>query len=209
MEVILLEKVARLGSIGEVVNVRPGFARNYLIPQEKALRATQANKAVFEARADALAAKDAERKAEAEKLVKSIEGVTVTVIRQASEGGQLYGSVAVRDIADALEAEGHTIDRSLINLNQAIKALGLYEVSIRPHADVETTIRVHVARNADSPIPEELLVGEVKEEEALVSEATVEEAIEVAAAAEASDAETPAEVAAEVSEEAEAEEKTA
>ena len=206
MEVILLERVSRLGAIGDVVDVKAGFARNYLIPQEKALRATKANKVVFEARKDALAAKDAERKAEAEALVNKLEGLTVTVVRQASEGGQLYGSVAVRDIADALEAEGHTIDARLIDLHQAIKALGLYEVSIRPHAEVETLVRVHVARNADSPIPEELLEGEAKEEESLVSEETVEEAVEVAAAAEESDAETPAEVAAEVAEE---EEKTA
>lgn len=204
MEVILLERVARLGAIGDVVSVKPGFARNYLIPQEKALRATKANKQVFEGRRDALAAKDAERKTEAEKLVATLSDVTVTVVRQASEGGQLYGSVAVRDIADALEAEGHTIDRSIINLNEAIKSLGLYQVGIRPHAEVETEIRVHVARNADSPIPEEVLEEAAPEEAAaLKAEA---EAVEAAAEQEASD-----EVAEEVEAvaEEEAEEKTA
>lgn len=205
MEVILLERVARLGAIGDVVSVKPGFARNYLIPQEKALRATKANKEVFEARKDALAAKDAERKAAAEALVKSMEGLTVTVVRQASEGGQLYGSVAVRDIADAMEAEGHKVDRSIINLNEAIKSLGLYNVSLRPHAEVEAEIRVHVARNADSPIPEEVLEEAAPEEAAaLKAEAEAAEAAETAAAegAEVVAEEAPAE-------EVEAEEKTA
>lgn len=207
MEVILLEQVARLGAIGDVVNVKPGFARNYLIPQEKALRATKANKAVFEGRRDALAAKDAERKAEAEALVKKLADVTVKVVRQASEGGQLYGSVAVRDIGDALEAEGYTLDNRFINLNQAIKMLGLFEVLIRPHPEVETSIRVHVARNADSPVPEELVEGEAREEATLVSEDTIDEAIEVAAIVEEEGIDSPAEAAELVNEEAPVEEE--
>jgi large subunit ribosomal protein L9 len=157
MEVILMERIARLGGVGDVVSVKNGFARNYLIPSEKALRASKANKELFEARREALVAQNDERKAEAEKLAASMGEVIVTVVRQASDDGKLYGSVAVRDVADALEAEGHTVDRRLIDLNQAIKNLGLYEVTVNLHPEVPVVIKVHVARNADSPIPQELL----------------------------------------------------
>ena len=160
MEVILLERIARLGAIGDVVNVKNGFARNYLIPQSKALRANEANKKVFEAQRAALEAQNQERRAEAEKQAAALQEAVVTVIRQASDDGKLYGSVAVRDVSDALEAEGHQIDRRLIDLNQAIKSLGLYDVTVNLHPEVPVTIKVHVARNADSPIPQELLEEE-------------------------------------------------
>ena len=157
MEVILMERIARLGGVGDVVNVKNGFARNYLIPSEKALRASKANKELFESRRAVLVAQNDERKAEAEKMAASMGEVIVTVVRQASDDGKLYGSVAVRDVSDALEAEGHTVDRRLIDLNQAIKNLGLYEVTVSLHPEVPVVVKVHVARNADSPIPQELL----------------------------------------------------
>lgn len=160
MDVILLERIARLGGVGDVVKVRNGFARNYLIPTEKALRANKENKALFESRRDTLMAQNNERKAEAEARAAAMGDVTVMVIRQASEDGKLYGSVAVRDVSDALEAEGHKIDRRLIDLNQAIKTLGLYNVTVSLHPEVPIVIKVHVARNADSPIPQELLEEE-------------------------------------------------
>lgn len=157
MEVILLERIARLGGIGDVVKVRNGFARNYLIPKEKALRASDENKALFESRREVLEAQNNERKAAAEKQAATMQDVLVTVVRQASDDGKLYGSVAVRDVSDALEAEGHHVDRRLIDLNQAIKSLGLYEVTVNLHPEVPVVIKVHVARNADSPIPQELM----------------------------------------------------
>lgn len=185
MEVILLERIARLGGIGDVVKVKNGFARNYLIPQEKALRASKENKDVFESRRDALEAQNNERKAEAQKQADKMQDLVVTVIRQASDDGKLYGSVAVRDVSDALEAEGHQVDRRLIDLNNTIKTLGLYEVSVNLHPEVPVVIKVHVARNADSPIPQELLE---EEEAAPAVEAAAEEGDE-----EATDAETVSE----------------
>lgn len=160
MEVILLENISRLGAVGDVVSVKNGFARNYLIPQQKALRASAENKAVFESRRDALEAQNQERRQAAEARAKDMDGLIVTVVRQASDDGKLYGSVAVRDVADALETEGFSVDRRLIDLHQAIKSLGLYEVTVNLHPDVPVVIRVHVARNADSPIPQELLEDE-------------------------------------------------
>lgn len=164
MDIILLENISRLGVIGDVVAVKNGFARNYLIPEGKALRANKANKEVFEAKRAQLEAQNTERKADAEKHAKTLEGVLVTVVRQASDDGKLYGSVAVRDVSDALAAEGHTVDRRLIDLNATIKNLGLYDVSITLHPDVIVTIKVHVARNADSPIPQELTEEEAIED---------------------------------------------
>lgn len=156
MDVILLERISRLGGIGDVVKVRNGFARNYLIPQKKALRASKENREVFEAQREALEAQNAEAKAQAQTQAETLEGAIVTVVRQASDDGKLYGSVAVRDVADALEAEGHKVDRRLIDLNTAIKNLGLYDVTVNLHPEVPVTIKVHVARNADSPLPKEL-----------------------------------------------------
>ncbi len=157
MEVILLERISRLGAIGDVVNVRNGFARNYLIPQSKALRANKANREVFEAQRDQLEKTNIERRDAAQIEAKKLEGVVVTVVRQASDDGKLYGSVSVRDVSDALEADGHTVDRRLIDLNATIKSLGLYNVTVSLHPEVPVTIQVHVARNADSPLPSEML----------------------------------------------------
>ena len=157
MEVILLEKINRLGSVGDTVKVRDGFARNFLLPQKKALRATEANKQVFEGKRAALEEQNAKARAAAEVQAKTMPNITVTVVRQASEDGKLYGSVTVRDVAEALADAGHKIERRLIDLNSGIKTLGVYEAVINLHAEVQVPVRVHVARNADSPLPTELL----------------------------------------------------
>ncbi|MCI5048718.1 MAG: 50S ribosomal protein L9 [Rickettsiales bacterium] len=197
MEIILLERIARLGAVGDVVSVKNGFARNYLIPEGKALLASKENKADFEAQRAQFEKQNAERRSEAEAEAKKLEGQMVTVIRQASDDGKLYGSVAVRDVADALTEAGHEIDRRLIDLNAAIKSLGLYDVTVNLHPEVPVTIKVHVARNADSPIPQELLEEEAVEEAPAVEAADAEAPEEVEAAAD----EAPAEVAEEAAEE--------
>lgn len=173
MEVILLEHVSRLGAIGDVVNVRPGFARNFLIPKEKALRATKDNLAKITAEKAVLEQKNTERKAEAEKEAKNLEGAVATVVRQAAEDGKLYGSVAVRDIAAALQENGKHVDARMIDLSAPIKALGVYTVKASLHPQVVVDIKVHVARNADSPLPEE--IAEEVEEKPVVMEATSED----------------------------------
>lgn len=183
MELILLERIARLGAIGDVVKVKNGFGRNYLIPTGKALRANKKNKEVVEAQKEQLEAQNQVRKAEAQKQAATLDGIVVTVIRQASDDGKLYGSVAVRDVSDALEAAGHKVDRRYIDLNATIKSLGLYEVTISLHAEVPVKIKVHVARNADSPLPQDMQEAEAaaKAQEAMWAE---QAAAKAAAAAE-------------------------
>jgi large subunit ribosomal protein L9 len=149
MEVILLERVAKLGQMGEVVRVKDGFARNFLLPRGKALRATKENRARFETMKVELEAKNLELKGEAEKVAKKLDGQTFTVIRQASEGGQLYGSVSPRDIATLASDKGFALDRNQIALNTPIKAIGLHKVPISLHPEVEVSISITVARNAD------------------------------------------------------------
>ncbi len=148
--VILLERIERLGELGAEVRVRPGYARNYLLPQGKALRATQQNRAYFEAQRKTIEAENAKRRKDAEGLAGKLENLTVDVIRQASEGGTLYGSVTTRDIADVTgESVSHKIPRSQIELNTAIKTIGLFPVSIAVHPEVKVTVTVNVARTAD------------------------------------------------------------
>jgi large subunit ribosomal protein L9 len=149
MEVILLERVEKLGSIGDVVKVKNGFARNYLLPQHKALLATDANKARFERERAAIEARNAKAREAAEGDSKSIEGATYVLIRQAGETGQLYGSVAARDIAEAANAAGHKIERKHVALNQPIKTIGMHEVTIRLHPEVALKISINVARSPD------------------------------------------------------------
>jgi large subunit ribosomal protein L9 len=149
MEVILLERVGKLGQMGDVVRVKDGFARNYLLPRGKALRATSDNKARFDEMKSELQARNIEAKTGAEKLAATLDGRTVTVLRQASEAGQLYGSVSTRDIATLLNADGGTVSRAQIALNAPIKALGQHKVPLALHPEVETTITVIVARSAD------------------------------------------------------------
>ena len=149
MDVILLERVEKLGAIGDVVKVKDGFARNFLLPRKKALRANEANRKVFEANRERLEAENATRRTEAEKEGKGLEGTSLTLIRQSSNTGQLYGSVAVRDIVEALEADGHKIAKSQVVLDKPIKAIGVHEVKVALHPEVAVTIKVNVARSPE------------------------------------------------------------
>lgn len=149
MQVILLERVEKLGHIGDVVNVKDGFARNFLLPNKKALRANEANRKVFEANRERIVADNAAKRVEAEKESKTLEGVSVTLIRQASNTGQLYGSVAVRDIIEALNADGHKVTKSQVVLDKPIKSIGLYQVKVSLHAEVTLTVKVNVARSPE------------------------------------------------------------
>jgi large subunit ribosomal protein L9 len=149
MEVILLERVANLGQMGEVVRVKDGFARNFLLPRGKALRATQDNRKRFETMKVELEARNLELKSEAEKVGSKLDGQSFTVLRQAAEGGQLYGSVSPRDIAALASDKGFALSRSQIALNTPIKMIGLHKVPVTLHPEVEVTINITVARNAD------------------------------------------------------------
>jgi large subunit ribosomal protein L9 len=149
MEVILLERVAKLGQMGEVVRVKDGFARNYLLPQGKALRATDANKSKFEGMKQDLQAKNQETKVAADKIGSKLDGKSFPVIRQASEIGQLYGSVSPRDLAALLTENGFEVDRNQIALNVPIKTIGQHKVPVHLHPEVEVTVTVNVARSAD------------------------------------------------------------
>ena len=149
MDVILLERIAKLGQIGEVVRVRDGFARNFLLPQGKALRATEANRGKFESMKAQLEARNLEKKSEAEAVAKKLDGQTFVVIRQAGEGGQLYGSVSARDIAQAIKESGVSIERKHVMLDAPIKAIGLYEARIMPHPEVSVAVRINVARSEE------------------------------------------------------------
>ena len=149
MDVILLERVEKLGAIGDVVKVKDGFARNYLLPNKKALRANEANRKVFEANRGRIEADNASRRGDAEKEAKNFEGVAVTLIRQSSNTGQLYGSVAVRDLVEALEADGHKIAKAAIALAKPIKAIGVYDVRVQLHPEVAVTVKVNVARSPE------------------------------------------------------------
>lgn len=148
MEVILLERIPKLGQMGDVVRVRDGFARNFLLPRSKALRATDENRQRFETMKSELQARNLEAKGGAEKIAAGLDGKTVTVLRQASETGQLYGSVSTRDIAGLLNADGGTqVTRSQVDLNTPIKSIGQYKVPLALHPEVETVITVIVARS--------------------------------------------------------------
>jgi large subunit ribosomal protein L9 len=149
MQVILLERVPKLGQMGETVKVRDGFARNYLLPLGKALRSNEANKKRFESERATLEARNLERKGEALKVAELLDGKSFVVVRAAGETGQLYGSVAARDIVDALAAEGFTIGRNQVDLNTPIKEIGLHKVSLHLHAEVEVSVELNVARSAE------------------------------------------------------------
>src|SRR5215212_7144793 len=149
MEVILLERVEKLGAIGDVVKVKDGFARNYLLPNKKALRANETNRKLFETNRARIEEDNATRRSEAEKAAKGVDGKSVQLIRQASNTGQLYGSVSARDIIEALEGEGAHVTRSQVVLDRPIKAIGLHEVRIALHPEVAVTVRVNVARSPE------------------------------------------------------------
>lgn len=149
MDVILLERISRLGQMGETVRVKDGFARNFLLPKGKALRANEANKKKFESQRVQLEARNLERKSEAEKVAEKLDGMNFVAVRSAGETGQLYGSVSTRDIADLLAAEGFDIARNQVELNHPIKSIGLTNVAIALHPEVEVTVTLNVARSAD------------------------------------------------------------
>jgi large subunit ribosomal protein L9 len=149
MEVILLERVSRLGQMGETVKVKDGFARNFLLPQGKALRANENNRKKFEGQRVQLETRNLERKTEAQAIADKLDGKSFIAVRSAGETGQLYGSVSTRDIADLLTAEGFTVNRNQIELNQPIKAIGLTNVAVALHPEVEVTITLNIARTAD------------------------------------------------------------
>lgn len=149
MEVILLERISKLGQMGETVKVRDGYARNYLLPLGKALRANAANKARFESERATLEARNLERKSEAQKVADVLNGKSFIVVRSAGETGQMYGSVAARDIVEILGNEGFTIARNQVELNNPIKAIGLHKVELHLHAEVTVSIELNVARSAE------------------------------------------------------------
>jgi large subunit ribosomal protein L9 len=149
MDVILLERVEKLGAIGDVVKVKDGFARNFLLPRKKALRANEANRKVFEANRARIESDNANRRGEAEKEAQSFKDAQVTLIRQASNTGQLYGSVAVRDLIESLEADGHKVAKSAIVLDKPIKAIGVYTVKVALHPEVSVNVKVNVARSPE------------------------------------------------------------
>ena len=149
MQVILLERVEKLGQIGDVVTVKDGYGRNFLLPRKKALRANEANRRVFEANRARIEAENAERRATAERDSQGIDGRTVQLIRQASNTGQLYGSVSARDIVEALEADNARVARAAIVLDRPIKAIGVHSVRVALHPEVSVSIRVNVARSPE------------------------------------------------------------
>jgi large subunit ribosomal protein L9 len=149
VDVILMERVGKLGHIGDTVRVKDGYARNFLLPRGKALRATEANKKKFEGRRADLEARNAELKRSAGEVSDKLEGVTVVIVRQAGETGQLYGSVSARDIAEALTAAKHKVERNHVAIQQPIKTLGMHKVPIHLHPEVESTVTVNVARSPE------------------------------------------------------------
>lgn len=149
MDIILLERIEKLGSIGDVVTVKDGYARNFLLPQKKALRANEANKKVFEANRDRLVAENAARRTDAEAQGEKVAGAEVVLIRAASNAGQLYGSVSVRDIVSGLAEQGHSVDKRMVILGAPIKTIGMHDVTIALHPEVRVTVKANVARSDD------------------------------------------------------------
>jgi large subunit ribosomal protein L9 len=149
MQIILLERIEKLGQMGDLVTVKNGFARNYLVPEGKAMRATKANLAEFERRKVELAAANLKRKDEAQAVAEKVDGRSVVIVRQAGESGQLYGSVGTRDIAEAFAAAGVTFDRRQVRLDQPIKTLGVHEVRVALHPEVDVLVKVNVARSEE------------------------------------------------------------
>ena len=149
MEIILLERIEKLGTIGDVVNVKDGYARNFLLPNKKALRANEANRKVFEGNRAKIEAENAERRGEAQQHAENVDGKAVVLIRASSNSGQLYGSVSVRDIADALNEDGANVTKSMIVLERPIKTIGVFDVRVSLHPEVAVGVKVNVARSPD------------------------------------------------------------
>jgi large subunit ribosomal protein L9 len=229
MDVILLERVEKLGAIGDVVTVKNGFARNYLLPNKKALRANETNRKLFEVNRVRIEADNADKRAEAEKASKGVEGKTVQLIRQASNVGHLYGSVSARDIVEALDGVGAKVTKSQIVLDRPIKAIGMHDVKVALHPEVAVTVKVNVARSPEeadlqaqgidvmqqmferdaAPAPEELspelTATDEAAEEAGADEPAADAAEEEAAIPADADAEIPADADAEIPTDAAAE----
>ncbi len=209
MEVILLERIEKLGQMGDVVNVKPGFARNFLLPQNKALRATDGNKSRFEAERTQLEGENLKRREEAQSVGDKLEGLSVVLVRQAGDAGQLYGSVSARDIADSVVAAGFTISRSQVILDRPIKTIGIHEMRVILHPEVTVTISTNVARSEEEAAIQAktgaaVIASELAEAQAAAEEAQVaaEEIFEEGAAPD----DEPADDEASDSEEAAAEE---
>jgi large subunit ribosomal protein L9 len=149
MDIILLERVANLGAMGDVVSVKDGYARNFLLPQKKALRANDANRKVYEANRERLETENANRRGDAEKAGEKLEGAEIVLIRSSSNAGQLYGSVNVRDVVSGLEAAGHKVDKRQVVMGHPIKTLGIHDVTIALHPEVHVTVKANVARSDD------------------------------------------------------------
>ena len=200
MQVILLERIEKLGQMGDIVKVKPGYARNYLLPQKKALRATNENLKVFEGQRAELEADNLKRRSEAEAVAGKLDGLSVMLIRQAGEGGQLYGSVTARDMAQALDQSGVKVERSQVQLDKVIKVLGLHPVRVRLHPEVAVTITANVARSEEEAATQ-ASEGHVvsAEEQSAVEEAAIQEVITEVEAEEAAE-----EAAGEAAEETEA-----
>jgi large subunit ribosomal protein L9 len=177
MKVILLERVERLGALGDVVTVKDGFARNFLLPRSKALRATSANMQVFEVRRSEIEASNAKARDAAAKSGDKLDGSSYVMIRQAGESGQLYGSVSGRDVADAVNAEGGKIDRAMVVLDRPIKTLGVHAVRVRLHPEVAITVNINIARSADEAD------RQARGENVIASQFEEERALDAAAAA--------------------------
>jgi large subunit ribosomal protein L9 len=191
MQVILLERVEKLGQMGDVVKVKDGFARNFLLPKKKALRATKSNRTFFDTQKAQLEARNLERKVEAEAVAKKLEGKTFVLLRQAGDRGQLYGSVSPRDISDLVSAGGFSIARTQVPLDKAIKAIGLVSVAVVLHPEVRVNVTINVARTEDEAARqargEDVLTEAVSEEEEVAAtEELFEEGAAPAAEAEAS-----------------------
>jgi large subunit ribosomal protein L9 len=180
MEVILLERIERLGQMGDVVNVKPGFARNFLFPQKKALRANKENRAYYDSKKSELEAVNLKRKGEAEVVAKKMDGTKLIIVRSAGEGGQLYGSVSARDIAHALKEQGVTVEATQVVLNAPVKNLGSFKTAVRLHPEVKVDVDVTVARSVEEgnlQIAEAVkLLERAEDAEKLLGEPAAEEA---------------------------------
>ncbi len=197
MEVILLERIAKLGQMGDIVRVRPGYARNYLLPQKKALRATAENREYFQHQRAQLEAVNLKRREEAASVAERMQDVRITLLRQAGDSGQLYGSVSARDIAEGLDQAGYTVGRNQIDIDRPIKSLGLFEVQVALHPEIRVPVTVNVARSAEEAEMQEklggMVTGEMIERQIAAEEAAQAEAERAAEeAAEAAEAELAA-----------------
>lgn len=193
MQVILLERIEKLGQMGDVVKVKPGYARNYLLPKHKALRATDENLKVFESQRGHLEADNLKRRSEAEAVAVKLEGMWVVLIRQAGESGQLYGSVTARDLADVMAEAGTKVERSQVQMEKVIKVLGLHPVRIRLHPEVAVTITANVARS-EAEAEAQASTGHVvsAEEQRAAEEAVIQDVISEVEAEEAAESEDTA-----------------